>query len=29
MAKLDYSISDMRILFENDLKAISGKKWNF
>ncbi len=26
MAKLDYSISDMRILFENDLKAISGKK---
>ena len=26
MAKLDYSISDTRILFENDLKAISGKK---
>ena len=25
MAKLDYSISDMRILFENDIKAISGK----
>ena len=25
MAKLDFSINDMRVLFENDLKAISGK----
>ena len=25
MAKLDFSIHDMRVLFENDLKAISGK----
>jgi len=25
MAKLDFSINDMRALFENDLKAISGK----
>ena len=24
MAKLDYSIKDMRVLFENDLKEISG-----
>ena len=24
LAKLDYSINDMRVLFENDLKEISG-----